>query len=230
LVSRFLPLARDLARRYYSGGEPLDDLVQVASLGLVKAVERYDETRGVSFTSYAVPTITGELRRHFRDHVWPVHVPRGMQERALSVNKASRQASERTGRTPTACELSKRMGLTEPEVLDAQQAYAAFDTLSLDAPGPGGDDLEPRPRVETIGSVDGGYERVEDRLAIETAVRRLPVRERRALRMRFVEERTQTDIAARLGVSQMQVSRILRAVLGRLRQTLERSMPRARDQ
>lgn len=221
LVRRYLPLARSLARRYYAGGEPLEDLEQVASLGLVKAVQRYDERRGVSFSSYAVPTIVGELKRYYRDHVWAVHVPRGIQERALAVNRAARELSERTGRSPTVGELGARLQLDEQDVLDALEAYLGFDAVSLDAPAHADEDPEPQPRSETIGSPDAGYERADERLTVNAAVRKLGPRERRILRMRVIEDRTQADIAARIGVSQMQVSRLLRRTLDRLQQAVE---------
>jgi RNA polymerase sigma-B factor len=226
LVRRFLPLARKLARRYYSGGEPLDDLVQVASLGLVKAIERFDETRGVSFSSYAVPTITGELRRYFRDSVWPLHVPRGMQERALAVHRARLELADDAGRAPTVAELAARLELDEQGVLDGLRAYEAFDTVSLDAPASAEDEPEPRPRLETIGAADPGFELTEERLTVDAVLQRLPLKERRVLHMRYVEDRTQSDIAARIGVSQMQVSRILTRTLDRLQRTVELSTAR----
>jgi RNA polymerase sigma-B factor len=229
LVKQFLPLARQLARRYYGGGESLEDLVQVASLGLIKAVKRFDESRGVSFSSYAVPTITGELKRYFRDTVWAVHVPRGMQERALAVNQAIVAITEQSGRVPTHRELADRMQLDKQEIRDALGAYDAFDAASLDAPVHGPDDPgQQQPRTETIGSADEGYELVDDRLAVNAAVRTLPTRERRVLHMRFVEDRTQADIAARIGVSQMQVSRILKHILDRLRHSADPEVALAR--
>jgi RNA polymerase sigma-B factor len=223
LIRRFLPLARKLARRYYAGGEPLEDLVQVADLGLVKAIERFDDTRGVSFSSYAVPTITGELRRYFRDSVWPLHVPRGMQERALAVNRARRELADATGRTPTVAELAQRLELDEQGVLDALKAYEAFDTVSLDAPASVEDESEPRPRLDTIGAADPGFELADERLTVNAVLQRLPLKDRRVLHMRYVEDRTQSDIAARIGVSQMQVSRILTRTLDRLQRTVELS-------
>jgi RNA polymerase sigma-B factor len=221
LVKRFLPLSRKLARRYHGGGEPLEDLEQVATVGLVKALQRYDFDRGVSFSSYAVPTITGELKRYFRDNAWAVHVPRGMRERAVRVNGAIRSLSERSGRTPSDRELATHLKLDEQEVLDARTAYVAFDAASLDAPV-AQDDGDPGPRSETIGELDEGFELAEDRVMIDRALRRLPPQHRRVLHMRFVEDRTQSDIAKRIGVSQMQVSRILRRTLERLRSAAER--------
>jgi RNA polymerase sigma-B factor len=217
LVARFLPLARRLARRYSGGVEPLEDLVQVASVGLVKAVDRYDDSRGVSFTTYAVPTITGELKRHFRDNGWAAHVPRGMRERALDVNRAMRDAIEAGGRTPTPAELAEQVELDEHEVIEALGAYSALDAVSLDAPAYLREEQEAPARSETMGSEDPGFELAEDRLAIDAELRRLPSQDRRVLQMRYLEDRTQSDIAARIGVSQMQVSRILRRTLDRLR-------------
>jgi RNA polymerase sigma-B factor len=222
LLERFLPLARKLARRYHGGGEPLEDLVQVANVGLVKAMHRYDVDRGVSFSTYAVPTITGELKRYFRDNAWAVHVPRGMRERALQVNNAIRAMLERTGRVPSTRELASRLELDEQEVRDAQVAYIAFDTVSLDAPVSSHEDLEQQPRSETVGAIDDGYRLAEDRVMVSRAVRKLPPADRQVLHMRFVEDRTQSDIARQVGVSQMQVSRILRRTLERLRIAVER--------
>ena len=226
LVKQFMPLARKLARRYYSGGEPFDDLVQVASLALVKAVDRFDENRGVSFSSYAVPTITGELRRYFRDCVWPLHVPRGMQERAVAVNRARRDIADQTGRNPSPAQIAEKLGLEQGDVLEGLKAYEAFDTISLDTPLSGQDDSEPRSRADSIGSDDPGFALTEERLTVNSAVERLPLKERRVLHMRFVEGRTQSEIATRIGVSQMQVSRILSRTLDRLRRSVELSAAR----
>jgi RNA polymerase sigma-B factor len=219
LVTRFLPLARKLARRYHRGGDSLADLVQVASLGLVKAAQRYDEGRGVPFPSYAVHVITGELRRYFRDCAWAVHVPRALKERALDVNRAAREAADRTGRTPRPSELAERLALDEQDVIDALQAYRALVAGPLDAPR-SGDELEPQTLADTIGSIDDRYELADDRLTIVAAVRKLPLRDRRVFYMRFVEGRAQADIAARIGMSQMAISLILSRTLEHVRLTL----------
>jgi RNA polymerase sigma-B factor len=221
LVSRFLPLARRLAQRYQGSGEPLDDLVQVASLGLVKAIDRFDQARGVSFTTYAVPTIAGELKRHFRDNSWAVHVPRGMRDRALRVHAVIREVKERTGERPASGEVADRLSLSRQEVDDALGALGAYDALSLDGPARNGSDQEQPSRVDTVGVVDTDYELAEDRVTLDMALRRIPTRDRRVLQMRFVEDRTQSDIAADIGVSQMQVSRILRTALDRMRLMIE---------
>jgi RNA polymerase sigma-B factor len=221
LVRRFLPLARKLAYRYHDAGEPFDDLVQVASLGLVKAVDRFDTARGVAFTTYAVPTITGELKRHFRDNSWAVHVPRGTRDRALRVHGAIRDLTETSGRRPAGRELARKLSLSSQQLDEALGALGAFDAVSLDAPAVPSEQ-EAQSRSETIGAPDSDYELAERRITIDAALKRMPSRERRVLRMRFVEDRTQADIAAHIGVSQMQVSRILRGALERLRLTLDR--------
>ena len=224
LVARFLPLARKLAYRYQGSGEPLDDLVQVASLGLVKAIDRFDTSRGVSFTTYAVPTIMGELKRHFRDNRWAVHVPRGTRDRALRVHAAIRAEREATGRRPASLEMARKLELPQEQVEEALGALRGFDAISLDTPIAAGED-EAQPRSETIGAIDDDYERTEDRVALDAALRKIPSRDRSVLVMRFVEDRTQSDIAARIGVSQMQVSRILRRALNHLQLTMGRPVP-----
>jgi RNA polymerase sigma-B factor len=224
LVARFMPLARRLALRYHAAGEPVDDLIQVANVGLLKAVDRFDEDRGVAFTTYAVPTITGELKRYFRDNSWAVHVPRGTRDRALQIHSAIREVSERTGQRPATEELAQRLSLSEHEVDDALGALTAFDAISLDGPAFGRDDPETQSRSETIGSIDLDFELTENRITLDAELDRLPSRDRRVLQMRFIEDRTQSDIAKRIGVSQMQVSRILRQTLERLRSSLERTV------
>jgi RNA polymerase sigma-B factor len=218
LIEHFLPLARRLARRYHVGREPLEDLQQVASLALVKAVDGYDEERSTSFVSYAKPTIAGELKRHFRDNGWAVHVPRGAQERALRVQRAMRRIREETGRRPRRAELARAADIPEPEVDAALGAYSALSATSLDAPAGNGEDGEGLTLADSrLGVEEPGYELVTERVSIQPALRRLPAEDRRILFMRFVEGRTQSDIARRIGVSQMQVSRLLRRILGRLR-------------
>ncbi len=222
LIERFLPLARKLARRYAGSSEPYDDLVQVASLGLVKAVERFDPARGFAFTSFAVPTIVGELKRHFRDTGWAVHVDRGAQERARKISEARREISSRVGRSPTVPELAEYLECSEEEILDGLQTAEAYDTVSLDAPRAG--DGETERRVDTIGSEDGRLELVDEQATVFAAAQYLPERERRILYLRFGEDLTQAEIADRVGVSQMQVSRLLRKAVKRL-QDLTRERP-----
>jgi RNA polymerase sigma-B factor len=217
LVQRFMPLARSLARRYDRSSEPFDDLLQVASLGLLKALERFDPELGHSFPSFSVPTILGEMRRYFRDAGWSVHVPRGAQERALRVRDAQERLSGERGRAPTANQLAEYLELDIEEVIDALQAIQAYEAISLDAPRSGGGDDEAILYGDTIGCEDERFELVELDAAISAVLEQIPPRERLILRMRFVQDLTQTEIAARVGISQMQVSRLLRRSLERLR-------------
>jgi RNA polymerase sigma-B factor len=216
LVERFLPLARQLARRYQRGSEPLDDLIQVASIGLVKAVDRFDPERGTAFSSYAVPTILGELKRYFRDSGWAVHVPRGMQERVMTVNQAISKLSRELGRSPTASEIADEID-EEPElVLEALEAAIAYDAVSLDTPRTSDED-DGDTYADTVGAVDERFELVEYESAIGPTMRALPARDRLVLKLRFEEDLTQLEIAQRIGVSQMHVSRLIRRALKRLR-------------
>ncbi|HUZ29633.1 MAG TPA: SigB/SigF/SigG family RNA polymerase sigma factor [Solirubrobacteraceae bacterium] len=217
LVQRFLPLARNLARRYAGAREPFDDLLQVASLGLVKAIDRFDTGRGAAFSSFAVPTILGELKRYFRDLGWSVHVPRGAQERALKVQEAQERLTTRTGRPPSVADLAEYLELSLEDVLDALEAAAAHHSASLDAPLEDGEE-ESGTLVDAFGQDDPHYELVDDTVTISAAAQQLSARERRVLRLRFVKDLTQTQIAADIGVSQMQVSRILRRALSNLRE------------
>jgi RNA polymerase sigma-B factor len=213
LVRRFLPLARSLAMRYRRQTESLDDLVQVAGLGLVKAVDGFDPERGRPFTAYAVPTILGELRRHFRDHVWNMRLPRALQEATMKIDAATTALTEEAGRSPTPAELSERLSISVEQVLEALEADHARRTLSLDAPRRTGDE-DTTPGVETIADREPGYDRVEAQIASRSAG--LDEREREVLRLRFVEDRTQHEIGGMLGVSQMQISRISRRALWKL--------------
>jgi RNA polymerase sigma-B factor len=212
LCNRFMPLARSLALRYRRQTESLDDLVQVASLGLVKAIDGFDPERGKPFAAYAVPTILGELRRHFRDHVWNVRLPRGLQELTMKVDDAVALLTEELGRYPSAAQVAERIGATTEEVLESLEASHARRTLSLDAPRLA--DEESAPTIETIADAEPGYERVESALASEDA--NLSEREWKVLRMRFVDQLTQQEIGRELGVSQMQISRISRRALWKL--------------
>jgi RNA polymerase sigma-B factor len=213
LTGRFLPLARSVALRYRGASEPLEDLVQVASLGLVKALDGFDPARGHSFSAYAVPTMLGELRRHFRDRVWSVHLPRGLQERTLDVREANERLSDELGHSPSPAQVGDRLGMTEKEVLEALQAEEARRTLSLDAPRKREDD-ESAPAVEAIGEDDLDYDAVESQMAAENVD--LTKRERLVLRLRFGRDLNQYEIGRIIGVSQMQVSRIMRGALRKL--------------
>jgi RNA polymerase sigma-B factor len=223
LVERFLPLARKLAHRYTMSNEPHDDLVQVASLGLLKAVDRFDPTRGFAFTSFAVPTIVGELKRYFRDSAWALHVDRSAQELARRVVDARREVGVRKGRSPTVPELAEYLECSEEQVLDGLQTADAFDTVSLDAPRHVAED-DAENRLDALGGDDTRLDLVDAQTTIFAAAQHLPVREREILYLRFGEDLTQAEIARRVGVSQMQVSRLLRRSVQRLRDlTAERA-------
>lgn len=213
LIDRFMPLARSLAMRYRGGSEPLEDLVQVATLGLVKAVDGFDPARGSRFAAYAAPTILGELRRHFRDHVWQVHLPRSLQELTLAVEEAAGKLTEKLGRAPTVTQIAEMLEIEEEQVLEALHADQARNTLSLDAPRARGD-ADSAPTVECVGNADRGFDRVEAQLAASSAD--LDERERAILRLRFAEGLTQSEIGHQFGVSQMQISRIQRRALRKL--------------
>jgi RNA polymerase sigma-B factor len=221
LVARYLPLARSLARRYSGSREPLDDLLQVASLGLLKAVDRFDATRGLRFSSFAVPTILGELKRHFRDTGWSLHVPRSAQEDALELQQVQERLTSRTGRPPTVGELGEFMELSVEEVLERLEAVAAHHTASLDVPLEADQD-EAGSMLDLFGGEESGYQRVEDGLTISAVAAELSPRELKALELRFDHDLTQSEIAEQLGISQMQVSRILRRVLDSMRERAER--------
>ena len=215
LIERFLPLARSIARRYETSGEPLEDLVQVASLGLVKAVDRYDPSRGCAFSSYAVPTISGELKRYFRDRTWAIRPPRELQELTLRVDAATRELTARHDRSPTVAELAATLGCSDERILEALQARRGRDTLSLSAP-PGASDDRGTALQDVLGSSERGYARAEARVELEGLLRLVPPRTRLILRLRFERDLTQAEIGALLGVSQMQVSRIVRAAIEQL--------------
>ena len=217
LIRRCLPLARRLATRYARAGEPVDDLLQVASIGLIKAVDRFDPSLGLAFSSFAVPSILGELKRHFRDHGWAARVPRPLQERVLKVNAAVEELTTELGRAPKPAEVAAAMGESVEEVLEAMEAATAYDSISLDAPLGRGDDENPATYADTVGEVDGRLELVEYRSVVDATFRALPERERRVLTMRFEQDMTQSEIAAEIGVSQMHVSRLIRRALTRLR-------------
>jgi RNA polymerase sigma-B factor len=212
LVERYMPLTRSLARRYMRSSEPFEDLLQVAAVGLLHAVDRYDVDRGRPFASFAVPTILGEMRRYFRDSGWALHVPRAAKERALEVRDATELLRTAHGRSPSVNQLAEYLEL----VLDAMAAMQAYETSSLDAPRPS-DDGTGGTYADTLGEEDERLELIECDVTLRAALAEMPPRDRLILRMRFVEELTQSEIAGRMGVSQMQVSRLLRRSLDRLR-------------
>ncbi|OBI12211.1 RNA polymerase subunit sigma [Mycobacterium sp. E2327] len=220
IVERCLPLADHIARRFEGRGEPRDDLVQVARVGLVNAVVRFDVETGSDFVSFAVPTIMGEVRRHFRDNSWSVKVPRRLKELHLRLGTATADLSQRLGRAPTASELAVELGMERDEVVEGLVAGSSYNTLSIDTGG-GSDDDDARAIADTLGDVDAGLDRIEDREALRPLLEALPERERMVLVLRFFESMTQTQIAERVGISQMHVSRLLAKSLTRLRDQLK---------
>ena len=218
LTRRLMPLARQLAARYERRSEPFDDLLQVASIGLVKAIDRFDLERGTALSTFAVPTILGELRRHFRDATWSIHVGRSLKERILLVERTSVELVSRLGRSPSVAELADAVGLSDEEVLEVLEVSSAVRPASLDQQLEMDDGMGTT-LGETLSCEDDGFELVEDRWAVDAALRTLDDNARRILRLRFAEDMKQTEIAAELGISQMQVSRLLRRALAQLRET-----------
>jgi RNA polymerase sigma-B factor len=221
LVERYLPLARQLARRYQRADEPLEDLVQVASLGLLKAVDRFDRGREVAFSSYAVPTILGELKRHFRDRTWSVRVPRDLQELALRVDRAVTRLSAGQRRSPSVGELAEAVGASPEQVLEALEAAAAYRAGSLDAPRSAQGEDPGETVADSLADEERGFLSAEQRATLEPLLARISERERTVLRLRFDEDLMQAEIGERIGVSQMQVSRLIRQALAQLRAGLD---------
>ena len=216
LVTLHLPLVEHLAKRFRNRGEPYDDLVQVATIGLIKAIDRYDPARGVEFSTYATPTIVGEIKRWFRDKGWAVRVPRRLQELRLSIGTATASLTQQLGRSPTVGELAELIGISEDEVLEGLESATAYSTLSLDAPD--GTDGEGPAVLDNIGQEDDALLDVENREALKPLLSRLNERERRILMLRFFAGMTQSQIAEDVGISQMHVSRLLARTLAKLRQ------------
>ena len=216
VLVELMPLVRSLAARYAGRGEPLDDLVQVGAVGLIKAVDRYDVSRGVEFTSYGVPTIVGEIRRHFRDKAWAMHVPRRIKELSVRMARVLDDLTTTLGRSPTNAEHAAAAAVDVEDVIDALDAAPANSTRSLDASPATGDQL-----AEHLAGPDPGYEGVDDRWLLSAGLDALDARERRIVELRFFEEMTQSQIAAELGISQMHVSRLLRNALEVMRGSIE---------
>ncbi|MGH2750193.1 MAG: SigB/SigF/SigG family RNA polymerase sigma factor [Actinomycetota bacterium] len=216
IVERMTGLVRFLVRRYAGRGESYDDLLQVGMLGLLGAIDRFEPERGVRFASFARPSIVGEVKRHFRDKTWAARVPRRLQELSLSVSAAEAELFQEHGRSPTALEVAERVGATEEEVLEANEAARSYSAVSIDQPLDSGDG-ETGSLADLIGGVDRDLEKLENLTALEPAIAQLTPNDRRLLQMRFFRGMVQSDIAAELGVSQMQVSRQLARVLARLR-------------
>jgi RNA polymerase sigma-B factor len=218
LVERFLPLARQLARRYQGGSEPLEDLEQVASLALVRAVDGFDPTRGTAFSSYAVPSIAGAIKRHFRDHGWSVRVPRDLQELSLRVERLSQELDTHTGRPPSTAEVAASAGVEVEQVVAARVAYRALHSDSLDSPRRSDSDSDDDgdSLLDTMGGTDANLDRVLERSNLDAMINTLDDRDRLIVRLYFQGELTQSQIGARLGLSQMHISRLLRSAVKQL--------------
>ncbi len=216
LILAHMPLVKALARRYANRGEPLDDLIQVGTIGLIKAIDRFDADRGSELASFATPTILGEIRRHFRDKTWVVHVPRGIQDMHATVNRTIEEMTGRLRHSPSVQEVAEELGLSQDEVLDAIAAGAAYQPLSLSRPPRNGEEDDPI----DIGIEEEGFEWAEGRAAIGNSLSQLPVREQRILQLRFDGGKTQSEIAEIVGISQMHVSRLLTKALKTLRENV----------
>jgi RNA polymerase sigma-B factor len=220
IVQRCLPLADHIARRFDGRGETRDDLVQVARVGLVNAVKRFDVETGSDFVSFAVPTIMGEVRRHFRDNSWSVKVPRRLKDLHLRLSATTAELSQRLGRAPTASELAEELGMDREEVVEGLVAGSGYNTMSIDSGGNNADDDAPA-LIDTLGEVDDRLDQIDNREALRPLLEALPERERTVLMLRFFESMTQTQIAERLGISQMHVSRLLAKTLSSMREQLQ---------
>ena len=228
LVERFMPLARSLASRYLRRDEPFDDIFQVACLGLLKAIDGFDVSRGRAFSSYAVPTIVGEIKRHYRDRTWVVHVPRDLQDLTLAVDRTLQQLERELLRKPTVGEIAEKLNVSDEDVLEALQASRAHRVASLDAPVR--DEEDPASTVgERIGMPELGFAHAEQRAMLSRLMTVLTPRDRLVLRLRFEEDLTQEQIGQRVGISQMQVSRVLRQCIVKLRTVAEHSSERTRE-
>ncbi|MDQ3992855.1 MAG: RNA polymerase sigma factor SigF [Actinomycetota bacterium] len=216
LIEQYMSLVRSLARRYSYRGEQLEDLVQIGAIGLIKAIDRFDLSRGVELTTYATPNIIGEIKRHFRDKGWSVRVPRGLQELSVQLSRIVEQLTVQLGRSPTIAELAKEAGVDEEAVLEALESGRAYSSVSLSAPAGGDDDGELDP-LESIGTEEHQYEVSEDRAVLAPGFRILDARERKILHLRFFEGLTQSQIAQQIGISQMHVSRLIRRALEKIR-------------
>jgi RNA polymerase sigma-B factor len=217
LIERHLPLVRSLARRYAGRGESLEDIEQVGAIGLIKAIDRFELSRDVSLATYATPNVVGEIKRHFRDKGWAIRVPRALQELNASMSGAIERLTVKLSRSPSIAEIADELETTPEEVLEALEVGSAYSTVSLSSGPSGEDELDP---LETIGAEDEEFRRSEDRAALAPALARLPAREREILRMRFEEGLPQTQIAQRVGLSQMHVSRLIRKSLTAMRHEL----------
>ena len=216
LIEHYIPLVRSLARRYSYRGEQLEDLVQIGAIGLIKAIDRFDVSRGVELTTYATPNIIGEIKRHFRDKGWSVRVPRGLQELNVQLSRLVEQLTVQNGRSPTIAELAEAAGVEEEEVLEALESGRAYSSVSLSASG-GGDDEDELDPLESLGEEEREYQVSEDRVVLEPGFKVLDERERKILHLRFFKGLTQSQIAQQIGISQMHVSRLIRRSLEKIR-------------
>ena len=220
LVMSHLNLVRFLASKFKNRGEPLDDLIQVGIIGLIKAIDRFDPSRGLEFTTYATPTIMGEIKRHFRDKGWTIRVPRRLQELSAKVNSATDELTARLQRSPSIEEVAEYLGTTADEVLEAMESSSAYSSVPLEAQGGNEDDDAPSV-IDRYASVDGDLEASDDRMVLEEVIGEFPEADQQAIRMRFIDGMTQVEIAKRLGISQVQVSRMLRRALRRIQDKID---------
>ena len=227
VIERFVPLARSLARRHRRGGEPLEDLEQVAFLALIKAVDSFDHTRGFAFTTFAVPTISGAIKRHFRDHGWSVRMPRDLQELAMRVERVTEELTTAIGAPPTPAQLAEHVGVDVEDVLEAREAYRALRADSLDQPRFSSEEDGDDTLIDTLGTQDAEIGRVLERVALDTLIQTLEERDQEIVRLYYRYELTQAEIGARLGYSQMHISRLLRRAIDELAATqqAEPSLP-----
>jgi RNA polymerase sigma-B factor len=223
LITRYLPLVRSLARRFASRGQPVEDLIQVGCIGLIKAIDRFDIERGVELSTYATPTILGEIKRYFRDKGWAVKVPRSLQDLNVRLNRVTESLTVELQRSPTIGELSAATGASEEEVVEALESGRAYNSVSIFSGGP--DDEESTGLLDSLGSEEEAYEVFEQRRVLAPAMERLDPRERLILHLRFFEGMTQTQVAARIGISQMHVSRLIRKSIESLRQYMVEDEP-----
>ena len=220
LIVSHVNLARYIAAKFKNRGEPLDDLIQVGTIGLIKAIDRFDPSRGLEFTTYATPTIMGEIKRHFRDKGWTIRVPRRLQELSAKVNSATDELTARLQRSPSIEEVAEYLGTTADEVLEAMESSSAYSSVPLEAQGGNEDDDAPSV-IDRYASVDGDLEASDDRMVLEEVIGEFPEADQQAIRMRFIDGMTQVEIAKRLGISQVQVSRMLRRALRRIQDKID---------
>ncbi len=220
LIVSHVNLVRYIAAKFKNRGEPLDDLIQVGTIGLIKAIDRFDPSRGLEFTTYATPTIMGEIKRHFRDKGWTIRVPRRLQELSAKVNSATDELTARLQRSPSIEEVAEYLGTTADEVLEAMESSSAYSSVPLEAQGGNEDDDAPSV-IDRYASVDGDLEASDDRIVLEEVIGEFPEADQQAIRMRFIDGMTQVEIAKRLGISQVQVSRMLRRALRRIQDKID---------